>query len=172
MEAPVRRELARLVARGLALVAAVGALAVCPLLFELDVRTCDRIAMIAPAILLGYVLLVHVRRQVRGGAPGDAREAAWSRAAEVDHDDAALGRFISGWVPVGLLVALIFLLWPHLTDENPALAAAWSVLGMPPIVFAWLFASSTWLDACRDDLARAEGESDARFRRYWANVGR
>jgi hypothetical protein len=29
-----------------------------------------------------------------------------------------------------------------------------------------------WLDACRDDLARAEQESDTRLRSYWANVGR
>lgn len=172
VEAPVRRELMWLVARGMALVAVVAAIALLPLAFELDVPTCDRLAMAAPAILIGYALLIQLRRQRHGGAPDDAREAAWTRAAEVDPDDAALGRLVSTWVPIGLLLSLILLLWPHLTDENPALAAAWSVLGVPPVVLAWLLASSTWLDGCRDDLARAEGEADARFRRYWANVGR
>lgn len=154
------------------LVAIVAAIALLPLAIELDVPTCDRLAMAAPAVLIGYALLIQLRRRRDGGAPDDAREAAWTRAAEVDPDDAALGRLVSAWVPIGLLLSLVLLLWPHLTDRNPALAAAWSVLGVPPMVFAWLVASFTWLDGCRDDLARAEGEADARFRRYWANVGR
>ena len=97
---------------------------------------------------------------------------AWDRAREIDGEDASLGLLVAGWVPAGLILALGLLLWPHLTDPNPALAAAWVVLGLPPFAVAWLFATTTWLDACRDDLARAEHESDTRLRRYWANVGR
>lgn len=172
VEAPVRRELMWLVTRGVALVAVVATIALLPMAFQLDVSTRDRLAMAPPAILIAYALLIQLRRLRHGSAPADAREAAWARAAEVDPDDAILGRLVSAWVPIGLLVSLVLLLWPHLTDKNPALAAAWSVLGVPPMVFAWLFASSTWLDVCRDDLARAEDEAEARFRRYWANVGR
>jgi hypothetical protein len=123
-------------------------------------------------ILFLYVVLAHARRAVHGPVSAEARIEAWDRAKQVEPDDATLALLVTGWVPVGLLVALSVLLWPHLTDPNPALAAAWAVLGVPPVVLAWLLASSTWLDASRDDLARAEGESDAVFRRYWANVGR
>ena len=172
VEAPVRRALAWLILRGVALVGAIAALAACPHVFELDVATCDSLAMAAPAILLGYATIVHAHRLLRGRVSDDARAEAWDRAKAVDVDDATLGLLVTGWVPVGLFVALFVVLWPHLTDANPALAAAWAVFGVPTIVLAWLVASSTWLDASRDDLARAEGDSDAALRRYWANVGR
>jgi len=172
VEAPVRRALLWLMVRGAVFVAVIGMLAACPLVMELDVMTCDRLAMAAPVILIGYAVVVHARRFIRGSVGAEARELAWARAREVDADDAWLGLAVTGWVPVALLVALVVLLWPHVTDPNPALAAAWCVLGVPPVVFAWLLASATWLDASREDLARAEGESDAAFRRYWANVGR
>jgi hypothetical protein len=172
VEAPIRRALAWLVVRGLILVSAIAALAACPHTMALDVHARDHVAMAAPVVLLGYVLLVHARRLLRGPVPAEARAEAWERAKQVDPDDAMLGLLVTGWVPVALMVALAVLLWPHIADPNPGLAAAWVVLGLPPIVVAWLVASSTWLDASRDDLARAEVESDAAFRRYWANVGR
>jgi hypothetical protein len=172
VEAPVRRMLAAISVRGVLLVGVIVALAACPLLCALDVAARDGLTMIAPLILMGYALVAHARRLLLGVVSDEAREAAWARAREVDVDDATLGRLISGWVPVGLLAALVLLVWPHITDANPALACAWVVIGLPPIVVAWLMASSTWLDTCRDDLARAEGESDALFRRYWANLGR
>jgi hypothetical protein len=172
IEAPVRRELAWVVVRGIALVAIIAALAACPLACPLDVPTCDRLAMVAPTLLLGYGALMLGRRLIRGVVAEEARQVAWDRAREVDAADAALGRMVSAWVPVGLLAALTLVLWPHITDANPALACAWVVIGLPPMVAAWIIASSVWLDTCRDDLARAEGESDALFRRYWANVGR
>ncbi len=147
-------------------------LAALPVSRPLDVGSRDALAIAAPLILLGYVLVVNGARLLRGRVPVTAREAAWAKAREVDEADAWLGRMVAGWVPVGLALALGVLLWPHLTDPNPALACAWAVLGLPPIAIAWLVASSSWLDACRDDLARAEEESEARFRRYWANPGR
>ncbi len=171
VESPVRRELQWLVVRGLALFLVVGALATCPVVCALEQGTCDALAMAAPLLLLGYSLTVHARRLVLGPVPEERRASAWSRASEVDADDALLGRMVCGWVPVGLLAALILLIWPHITDANPALACAWVVIGLPPTAVAWLVASSTWLDAARDDLARAELRSDALFRRYWANVG-
>jgi hypothetical protein len=172
VEEPVRRALGGVIARGVALVAVVGALAACPLVFHPDVPTRDALAVAAPVLLIAYALLVNARRLARGGTSPMAREEAWVRASEVDAADAQLGRMIATCVPAGLLVALGVLAWPHLTDANQNLAAAWVVLGLPSMTFAWMFASTTWLDACRDDLARAEGESDARFRRYWANPGR
>lgn len=172
VEEPVRRALARVILRGLALVAMVGTLAIVPIAWPLEAPARDGFAIAAPILLIAYVVLAHARHLVRGRLSDTAREAAWARAGEVDADDATLGRFIAGWVPVGLLLALGALAWPHFTDPNPALACAWVVLGLPPMAVAWMLASTTWLDSCRDDLARAEGESDARFRRYWANPGR
>jgi hypothetical protein len=172
VEAPVRRELTWLEVRGIAFVAIVAALTGCPLVCALDVCARDGLAMVAPVILLGYAGLMHGRRILQGAVPVDARAAAWTRAREIDTADATLGRLVSAWVPIGLFVTLVVLLWPHITDANPALACAWVVIGLPPIVVAWLLASSTWLDACREDLVRAEGESDRLFRCYWANVGR
>jgi hypothetical protein len=172
IEAPVRRALAWMVVRGIALVALVAALAACPLADTLDVPTRDRIAMLVPAILVACAGLMYGHRLVRGAVPEAARATAWDRAREIDADDAALGRLVSGWVPLGLLAALALLMWPHITDADPALACAWVVVGLPPMAVAWAVVSALWLDTCREDLARAEGESDARFRRYWSNVGR
>lgn len=172
VEAPVRRELAWLIVRGVALVAVVATLAICPLVLALDVPARDRCAMAAPVVLLAYAGLMAGWRRARDPMPTEARLAAWARAREIDPDDALLGRLVAGWVPVGLLAALTLLVWPHLTDANPALACAWVVIGLPPTAIAWMIASATWLDACRDDLARAERASDALLRHYWANVGR
>jgi hypothetical protein len=36
---------------------------------------------------------------------------------------------------------------------------------------AWMALVDTWLDAARDDLARAEHEADQLFRSYWSNLG-
>ena len=172
VEEPVRRELARLVVRGVALVVAIAMLAVLPVVMSLDVPTRDEIATAAPTVLLAYALASNALRLARGRSTADERLTAWARAREVDADDALLGRMVALWVPIGLLAALSLLVWPHITDPNPALACAWVVLGLPPIAAAWAFASTSWLDACRDGLAHAEDESTARFRRYWANPGR
>lgn len=171
VEAPIRRELWRVVARGVLLMGVMSVLAAVPLAWNLDVNLDDAIAKMAPVVLLGYAAIVQLSRRLHGPASETAVAGAWDRAKTVDPEDALLGRIIAAWVPVGLLLALGALIWPHLTDRNPALAAAWSVLGVPPFVLAWLVASSTWLASCREGLARAEGESDALFRRYWANVG-
>ncbi len=171
IQAPVRRELTWLAVRGIMLVAVIAALAACPIACALDLGTCNAVAMTAPVLLLGYGLAMHGRRALGPVSEAD-RAAAWTRAREVDADDTMLGRMVWAWVPMGLLASLILLLWPHITDANPALACAWVVIGLPPVTIAWLVASSSWLDAGRDDLARAEGKSDALFRRYWANVGR
>jgi len=172
IDAPVRRELQWLVVRGLVLFLAVAALAACPVVCALEAGMCDALAMAAPVLLFGYGLAVHARRLLLGLVPEEQRAFAWTRAQEVDADDAMLGRLVCSWVPIGLLAALILLVWPHITDANPALACAWVVIGLPPITVAWLFASWTWLDSARDELARAELESDALYRSYWANLCR
>lgn len=172
VEAPVRGALVGVMGRGMALVAMVSLLALWPIVAHPEVAVRDAIAGIVFAVLIGYATCVRVSQHLGSHASEEARELAWDRAREIDRDDAALGLVVAGWVPVGLLLALGLLLWPHFTDPNPALAAAWVVLGLPPFTAAWLFVTTTWLDACRDDLARAEQESDTRLRSYWANVGR
>jgi hypothetical protein len=172
VQAPVRGALAGLMARGIALVGILAGLALLPALAHPDARVRDGVVIAAVIVLVGYVVLVRTAGLRRGRPPLEARERAWDRAREMDSDDASLGLLVAGWVPAGLLLALALMVWPHLIDANPALAAAWTVLGLPPVAIAWMLATTTWLDACRDDLARAEHEADLRFRRYWADVGR
>jgi hypothetical protein len=172
VEQPVRRELAWLVVRGVALVGVMAGLAVVPVAVPLDVPARDGIAVAAVVTLFGYGLAANVVRRTHDRVPLKALAEAWDRAREVDPADAWLGRAVAMWVPVGLVATLGLLVWPHFTDPNPALACAWVVLGLPPVTAAWLFASTTWTDSCRDALARAEDESQSRFRRYWANPGR
>lgn len=172
VEEPVRRELGLLVVRGIVLVGVIALLAVLPAVGSLDVGTRDGIAVAAVVILFGYGLAANLVRHLHDRVSLEARATAWDRAREVDPEDAWLGRAVALWVPVGLVAALSLLVWPHITDPNPALACTWVVLGLPPVTAAWLFASTTWSDSCRDALARAEDESQTRFRRYWANPGR
>jgi len=172
VEAPVRSALAGVMGRGIALAGVVGALALVPMLAHPETAVRDGVAIAVVLVLFGYVVAVHAARLGRPRLPEEARERAWERAKEIDRDEAAVGLVVTGWVPVALFLAMGLLLWPHLTDPNPALAAAWTVLGLPPMAMAWMVATTTWLDACRDDLARAELEADLRFRSYWANVGR
>jgi len=171
VEEPVRGALVGVMGRGIALVTLMALLALWPVAARPDTATRDGIAGVALGVLVGYAVLVRVTAWHAGRPPQHARARAWERAQEIDGEGAALSLLVAGWVPAGLLLAVGLLLWPHLTDQNPALAAAWVVLGLPPFALAWLLATTTWLDACRDDLARAELESDVRFRRYWANPG-
>lgn len=172
VEAPVRGALTAVMGRGIAFVAVMALLALWPVLARPETAIRDGIAEVAVAVLVAYAIGVRVARRLGGRPCEDARERAWDRAKEVDSDDAALGLLVAGWVPVALLLAIGLLLWPHVTDPNPALAAAWVVIGLPAFAVAWMLATATWLEACRDDLARAEEESDTRLRHYWANVGR
>ena len=49
---------------------------------------------------------------------------------------------------------------------------AWWAFGIPVLLSGWIVATNGWLEATRDELARALGESDRRFRAYWADPGR
>jgi hypothetical protein len=172
VEAPVRGALLGVMGRGMALMGAMALLALWSVVARPIPEVRDALAYGGPLLLLGYALWVRARMRLRGQADEQARRLAWVRASRVDPHDAALGRMIAAWVPVGLLLTLGVLLWPHLTNPDWDVAEAWIVLGLPPYALAWLVAATTWLVACRDDLARAQGEADRRFRGYWANVGR
>lgn len=172
VEAPIRSALASLTARGIALVVVTVALVLCAGHHGFDVATRDALSISIPCLLLAVALVGRGRRILRGRPDADARDRAWTRARDVDEADAALALMTAAWVPVAIAVALAVMLWPHMTDPNPGLAAAWVVLGLPPILLAWLFLTTTWLEMCRDDLAVAEGEADARYRRYWADLRR
>lgn len=171
VEAPVRGALAGVIGRGLALVGSMLLLAAWPLVVRPSTQVKDAIAFAALGVLMGFGAWLSVSQRLRGRPPAEDVAVAWARAREVDREDAALSLFFAGWVPVGVLLAIAMLLWPHCTDPNPGLAAAWVVLGLPPFMVAWLFTTTAWLDACRQDLARAEHEAELRLRRYWANVG-
>lgn len=170
VEAPVRTALATMVGRGLVVVVGMTLVALWPIVVSSEAVARDAIAVAAVGVLLAYAIVVRLTRRLSGHPDDEALERAWVRAREIDGDDATLGLLVVGWVPVGLLLGMGVLIWSHLTDPNPALAAAWAVFGLPAFVIAWIAATRTWLDACRGDLARAESESDNRLRHYWANV--
>jgi len=171
VEAPVRHALVRIVARGFVLVAVTLAAVLCPVIPALH-EAADAVAFIVVALLYLYALAIAIERRVRAPLDPQVRANAWYKAREIDDGDAMLALVIAGWVPVALAAALVVMVWPHLNDPNPQLRGAWAVIALPQIVASWLFASAAWLDSCRDELARAIGESERRFRNYWANVGR
>jgi hypothetical protein len=171
VEAPVRHGLVRIIARGLVLVGVTLAAALCPVVPTLH-HHADAIAVAVVAMLYLVALVAFVERKVRPPLDPAVRAGAWFKAREIDDDDAMLALVIAGWVPVALAAALVVMVWPHLNDPNLQLRGAWAVIAVPQIVAAWLFATTAWLDSCRDEIARAIGESERRFRSYWANVGR
>jgi hypothetical protein len=172
VEAPIRGALAGVMGRGVALVGAMALLALWSVVARPVPEVGVALAYGGPALLLGYALWVRAGMRIRGTADERDRRLAWVRAKRIDPADAALGRMVATWVPVGLLLTLGVLLWPQLTNPDWDVAEAWIVLGLPPYALAWLVAATTWLDACRDDLARAQQEADRRLRGYWSNAGR
>lgn len=171
IEAPVRRALAAIVVRGLVLVAAILLAVLCPTIPQLY-HLRDALAVVVAALLIGYATAVLVERRLRGPVDPELRKHAWFKARDIDEADAALVLVIAGWVPVALLAALVVMAWPHLMVGTAEARGLWFAVGVPALFVAWVVATSAWLDGCRDDLARAIGESERRFRSYWANVGR
>jgi len=169
IEAPVRRALARLVVRGIAIVLVVLGAVFLPRL--LGVASTDELAAAVPlTMLVGFGAFIRVRNAVRGRPSPELRSRAWLHAREVDPDDAWLALLVTGWVPIGFAVALVLMALPHLSDPRQIHRAAWFALGVPGSAVAWLWAVSGWLDACRDDLARAASDADARLRAYWSGL--
>ncbi len=171
VDAPVRRALLELVVRGIALVAIVFMLVLGPSIPALA-WTRDIATVLVVVVLFMVAALVRLERNVRG-RPSDAERAdAWTRARAVDEGDAALGLLIAGWVPVALATALVVLVGPHFAEPDLEVRGAWWAFGIPVLLSGWIVATSAWLDATRDELARALGESDRRFRAYWADPRR
>ena len=172
VEAPIRGALTGVMANGIGLVVAVAAIAFVPHALHADLSI--RYGAVAAAVvaLVGYSVAVRVLALLHGRPSPALRDLAWSRASELDAEDAMLSLLVAGWVPVALALALALLLWPHLTSPDPGVSAAVVVFGVPPVVLAWVLAADAWGDACRDSLARAELESQLRFRSYWATLGR
>ena len=171
VEAPVRRALAALVFRGVALVALVTALVLLPSHPALGGLR-DPATALVPIVLFGVAGLLRIERRVRGRPDDDARAAAWTRARAVDEADTTLALVVAGWVPVALAAALVVLVGPHFSEPDLEVRGAWWGFGIPLLLTAWIVATNAWLDATRDELARACGEADRRFRAYWADPGR
>lgn len=167
----MRRALVALVVRGVVLVGAVLLLVLLPAVPAFAwLRPVAPYAV--PAMLFGSALLVVAERRVRGRPGEELRASAWFRAREIDEADAMLALLIAGWVPVALLAGLVLLAWPGLNDRDAATRGIWGAVGVPTLAAAWLIAANTWLEATRDELARALADSERRFRSYWANLGR
>ena len=166
VEAPVRGALVGVMGRGLALVGHVSLLALWPIVARPEAAVRDAIAGIVfgcPRRVRG--LDPHLAAPPRARPPEEARELAWDRAREIDGDDAALGLLVAGWVPGGLLArhraSCSGRTSRTRTRPSPPHGSCW---GCRRSWLAWLFVTTTWLDACRDDLARAEQEADTRLR--------
>jgi hypothetical protein len=170
VEAPVKGALLGVMGRGIALVAMMAMLAAWPMLARPEDEVRDAVIIVAIGTLYGYAVWVRLGQRLRTRLSSEDRALAWDRAKEIDSDDATVGLLVAGWVPVALALVLVLHLWPNLTDEDPVRAAIWVVMAVPPAFVAWLLATLAWLDACRDDLARAEAEAQVRLRRYWSNV--
>lgn len=83
IEAPIRRALGSLVMRGLGLVAIVLLAVLCPVVPALH-HFDDTIAVLVPALLFAYALVIFVERRRRGRPPEELRAAAWFKAREID----------------------------------------------------------------------------------------
>lgn len=171
VEAPVRRALAALVVRGVVLVALVIALVLLPSHPALGGLR-DPATALVPIVLFAVTGLLRMERRVRGRPGDEARAAAWTRARAVDEADTMLALVVAGWVPVALAAALVVLVAPHFSEPDLEVRGAWWGFGIPLLLTAWIVATNAWLDATRDELARACGEADRRFRAYWADPGR
>jgi hypothetical protein len=169
--APVRHALAVLIVRGVLLAGAVSSLAVLIMAAKPDATGRNWMTIAAIAMVAAYSVIVRGIRTVRGRPSAEERAVAWERAQELDRDDAALALLVAAWVPAAVFVALVVLLWPHLNDADPGTASTWAVFGVAAAGMAWMALVDTWLDAARDDLARAEHEADQPFRSYWSNLG-
>jgi hypothetical protein len=171
VEAPVRHALAALVFRGVVLVGLVAALVLLPSHPALGALREPATALV-PMVLFSVALLLRIERRVRGRPDEASRAAAWARARAVDEADATLALVVAGWVPVALAAALVVLVGPHFSEPDLEVRGAWWGFGIPLLLTAWIVATNAWLDATRDELARASGEADRRFRAYWANPDR
>jgi hypothetical protein len=170
--APVSHALTRLVVRGLALVGALGLLAVWMVAAKPGPAGRDAATFLAISLLATYSLIVRGRRIVRGRPSLEERAVAWERAQELDRDETALAMLVVVWVPAAVCLALAVLMSPHLTAPDPRTSSPWAMIGVAAAGMAWMVMVATWLESARDDLARAEHEADLRFRSYWANIGR
>jgi hypothetical protein len=171
VEAPVRRALLRLIVRGVGLVAVVLALVLAPSVPSLT-WTRDLATVLIPVVLFGVAGLIRLERQVRGRPSDAARADAWARARAMDEADAMLALVVAGWVPVALAAGLVILAGPHFAEPDLEVRGVWWAFGIPVLLTGWIVATNGFLEAARDELAFALGESDRRFRAYWADPGR
>ena len=110
--------------RGMALVATVSLLALWPIAAHPEVAVRDAIAGVVFVVLIGYGAWIRISQRLHGHAPGGGPRAGVGSGEGDRPGRGDVGLLVTGWVPVVLLVGLGVLPWPHLTDANPALAAA------------------------------------------------
>jgi hypothetical protein len=106
---------------------------------------------------------------VRRQHPKPADET-WDRARAVDAWSARLAQVLALAVPLAWLVGGVAILVRHgaeLHGHAPTLG-----LWLPLSAALWIFATFSWVDACRDRIAAGLEESDRKFRAYWRDVGR
>lgn len=169
VEAPIRRALGRVILAGTLLFAAAAAAGTCAGLGWLDHATHLALASLVVGLLFGYVLVIQVVRRVHDRPSADARAIAWTRAREVDEGDARLARVVAAGAPAIIALTLVEVAARNVAD--PIDGGAFAAIGLPALALAWGLATITWVEECRDAMARAAGSADARFRAHWAAVG-
>jgi len=166
VEAPVRRAMDRLTNVGIALFAGFVLVGLSSWAWGVDQgwRIVTHVAVTGLLAAFGIGVLAYRRRH---GRPDEhARDEAWFRAADVDRGDARIAAIAVAAVPVATFAAMALLAWPHLLD--PAYRSQEYRLWVPIFATAWAISTPTWIDMCRDYLARATADSAARFRHYWS----
>jgi hypothetical protein len=177
VQAPVRRALEGITLRGTLAFAFVAVAVACPTLPGLDPWFHELAHVAVPGFFVIAVAIGFVERQVRGRAmvtllgsgPWErTRAEAWRRAQELAPEDTRLAMVLVAAVPVGVFGGLAALALPHLLrgDQVPEWVGLWA----PALTILAILTSITWIEQCRDRIARAVASSNAELRAYWAGV--
>ena len=171
VDAPVRRALLELVVRGIALVAVMFMLVLGPsipsLAWTRDIATVLVVSSCSPSPRSSASSATSAAARARPPAPTPGPVPAPSTRATRPWGSSS--RAGSRWRSA---TALVVLVGPHFAEPDLEVRGAWWAFGIPVLLSGWIVATNGWLEATRDELARALGESDRRFRAYWADPGR
>jgi len=169
VEAPVRSALTGLIVGGVILFAVALIAGLCVRLCGVDHRWRMITHFGAAAVLLLFLIGTEIHRRLSRPIDPTLREEAWMRASQLDQGDAQLASLMVGAVPLGVLVALATMMWPHF--HHRVHLAEEIGLWLPPLAVLWAGFTIRWRSWCRDHLARGITRSEQQLRIYWIAPG-
>ncbi len=167
VDEPLRQALGWLVVESTAAIALVAIAVVCPTILPLDGLACDAVHLAGPVSLAIWVVASWALRTYRA-RPIVPPSLAWERARRADPGEAALAVAIAlvSTVAVGVAFAIIVRFYFF----EPGMRATTITIFLPALLLLYFAVIATGIHNLTDRLARASGESDARFRAYWRHV--